>query len=220
MQQKFLSLDLLDPNPWNSNVVAPHKYEKLKAGMQQRGWIKSLIVREKDDGRYEILGGYHRWKVAQELGWTEAPCDVHSDITDSVAKQIGIMDNGDYGEDDPIQLSKILKELEEESADLTAVLHYDSSELDGLLNFSDIDFDDLGISDDDADEEYLSSVEETSGSAAETHQLLRFKVHNAELEDVLSVIKAVQDKEGLNSPDSQQNMGDALVFLANSYKNK
>ena len=60
----------LNANPWNPNRVPPDLYEKLRAYLEREGFVEPLVVRPKGD-RFEILGGFHRWKIAGELGLHE-----------------------------------------------------------------------------------------------------------------------------------------------------
>ena len=219
LEINYLPLEDLNPNPWNTNKVSAEKFIKLKQGLEQIGWFKAIVCRELPDGSLEILGGYHRVLAAMELGWKTAPVQILYDIADSTAKQIGIMDNGDYGQDDQEALSKLLQEF---SSEELQILHYDDSELSDLLSFTEINFDALGIDEDAANDDLYDDDDDINAPSKEpqTHKLLRFKVHNSDLEDVMEVMKSISNKHELDSPDSQQNMGDALVLLVENYKNK
>jgi len=65
-----VEVDMLKPNPWNTNFMREEDRKILKRMMEASGPEKTppLIVRRKD-GYYEIINGEQRWTVAKELGW-------------------------------------------------------------------------------------------------------------------------------------------------------
>jgi len=51
--------------------ITPSEFTRLKDDLTKRGQLKNLLVTP--DGL--IIGGNHRYKAMQELGWTEVRCD-------------------------------------------------------------------------------------------------------------------------------------------------
>jgi hypothetical protein len=47
------------------------EYEKIKKSLLVAGQIDPILVRELEDGTYEIVNGYHRWEAMKELGFKE-----------------------------------------------------------------------------------------------------------------------------------------------------
>ena len=70
-----LGVGTLSPNPWNPNRMSEEMYHKLKAYIRREGLVEPIVVRLHGDC-YQILGGYHRWKIARELGYETVPCAV------------------------------------------------------------------------------------------------------------------------------------------------
>lgn len=103
----------LNPNPWNSNKVDRNNFEKLKKSLSTLGSFKPVIVREKD-GELEILGGFHRVEAAKELGFTEVPVLDLGKITDQKAKEISLIDNTRYGNDDAELLERLINSMDTE----------------------------------------------------------------------------------------------------------
>lgn len=103
----------LSPNPWNSNKVDRVNFEKLKKSLSTLGTFKPVIVREKDDG-YEILGGFHRVEAAKELGFEEVPILDLGKLSDQKAKEISLIDNARYGQDDSELLEKLINSMDTE----------------------------------------------------------------------------------------------------------
>ena len=90
----------LRPNPWNTNSVGAQNFEKLKGSIEKLGFFKPILARELDGGQFEILGGEHRWRAAMEQGISTVPVISVGKISDLVAKQMSLVDNERYGEDD------------------------------------------------------------------------------------------------------------------------
>src|SRR4051812_26558524 len=110
-QQAVVPVELLHPNPWNTNVVTPENEKRIEESIKRLGLFKPVTVRELTDGRLEILGGQHRWEAARRLGYKEVPIFNVGTISDVQAQQIGVADNGRYGEDDAAALATLLKGL-------------------------------------------------------------------------------------------------------------
>lgn len=63
----------LRPNPWNTNIVGAQNFDKLKNSIDRLGFFKPILVRDMEDGTYQILGGEHRWRAAIEQGMQSEP---------------------------------------------------------------------------------------------------------------------------------------------------
>lgn len=100
----------LRPNPWNTNSVGAQNFEKLKGSIEKLGFFKPILVRELDGGIFEILGGEHRWRAAMEQGISTVPVISVGKINDLVAKQMSLVDNERYGEDDQVAFQFIRPE--------------------------------------------------------------------------------------------------------------
>jgi ParB family chromosome partitioning protein len=199
----------LQPNPWNTNIVSPENEEKIKQSLIRFGMFRPIIVRELKDepGTLEILGGQHRWMVAKELGYTEVPVINLGPIDDTKAKEIGLVDNGRYGQDDTIALSELLKELGSE--DIELFLPYTDKELENIFAASSYSLDDLDLD----EEDELPSLADLSSKPAQTHQIMRFKVPVEDAAMVQKKIETVMKAQGFSGDDSMTNAGNALVHI-------
>lgn len=201
----------LTPNPWNSNHISdPENERKLKESLQRYGFFKPVLVRELEDGRLEILGGEHRWRAAQELGYSEVPIANLGHVDDKTAKEIGLLDNGRYGEDNTVELAALLDEL---GTDIAGILPYSDAEVQSILKAAEIDLDDLDI---DSATEKLPSLSDLK--AAPTTQLMRFKVPVEDIAWAAPLIDRVMKSGGFTSEDSLTNAGNALVVILKAYK--
>lgn len=198
---------LLKPNPWNTNHVSPENELKIEASIKRLGVFKPIIVRELPSGDLEILGGEHRAKVAHRLGIKKVPIVNLGIITDSQAKEIGLVDNGRYGEDDTLQLSELLKSLGD-LEDLGSFLPYTDDDISSIFSSSSIALDELELPDDD---DTIPTLPTTP--ATPTHQLMRFKVPIEDGARITALIEKTMKEQGFTMEDSYANAGNALVHL-------
>lgn len=58
--------DLLNPNSYNPNHVSKPELELLKTSILEDGWTQPIVTLPEQDGRYQIVDGYHRWLVSAD----------------------------------------------------------------------------------------------------------------------------------------------------------
>lgn len=203
-------IGLLKPNPWNTNVVTPENEEKIKASLKRFGMFRPIIVRTLEDGTKEILGGEHRWSVAKSLGYTQVPIVDLGSVSDRKAKEIGLVDNGRYGEDDTLQLAELLRELGK-PGEFLEFLPYSGDDIESIFSSSSIALDDLEIPEDDGKVPELPVAK-----AAQTHQIMRFKVPIEDADHIQRLIEATMRAQGYTKDESMINAGNALVHLLRS----
>ena len=139
MQVIQIDVDKLIPNPWNVNQMDKGMQKKLKAYIKREGLVEPLVVRPhpKKSNRFEILGGFHRWKLCHEkLGYETVPCIVVEGLDDKRAKILSVNLNSMKGEAVPSLLSGLLSDLQQDIplADLEATLPYDTGEIQDFLS--------------------------------------------------------------------------------------
>jgi len=139
MKVTQIAAEKLIPNPWNVNRMSVGMQKKLTAYIRREGLVEPLIVRlhPKKRGRYEILGGFHRWKVCKEtLGYKTVPCIVVEGLDDKRAKILSVNLNSMKGEAVPSLLSGLLNDLQQDIPlpDLEATLPYDTAEIKDFLS--------------------------------------------------------------------------------------
>jgi ParB family transcriptional regulator, chromosome partitioning protein len=198
--------DSLEPNPWNSNHATPEAESRLDESMRRNGCYKPIIVRELPSGVFQIIGGEHRWRSAKRLGIATVPVASLGVISDKKAKEVGLVDNGRYGEDDPLKLGEILREL---GAD--EVLTYLPLQLDdvaGALAADTINLDDLTIAGEDDD-----GIAKPEERATITHAVMRFKVPIAEQQSLEAYFQHIINTQGLKDGDSMLSAGMALIAV-------
>lgn len=64
---EWVDRDELVANDYNPNHVAPPEYELLRTSIMEDGWTQPIVCRPKrDDGKREIVDGFHRWSVSAD----------------------------------------------------------------------------------------------------------------------------------------------------------
>lgn len=201
----------LRANPYNTNVVSPDNEEKIKESLRRFGLFKPIIVRTLPDGELEIVGGEHRWQAAKELGYEVVDVINLGEIDDIKAKQISLVDNGRYGQDDNYKLAELLGDLGTVE-DLSTFMPYSDKSLMELFDNSDLDLDDL-----DLDEDDLTSASKKTEKPVQTHVIMRFKIPMADASAVQRFIERVMTEQGYTDGDSLENAGDALVYICSKH---
>ena len=199
-----VTIDRLEPNPWNTNVVSPENEMKLDASIERLGVFKPILVREVEGGRLQILGGEHRWEAAKRLGFDKVPVVNLGPVEESRAKEIGLADNGRYGQDDPLGLAALLRDLNVE--ELSTFLPYSELDFANIFSAESIALDDLEL---DTDE----NVPQLSPPTAPSHQVMRFKVPVEDQAWIAALIEHEMKSRGFTQEDSMTNAGNAFVSL-------
>src|SRR5678815_835638 len=80
---EWVSIDLIEPNPWNPNVMAYEMYAKAIESIHEFGFVNPITVRTVINGRvvgsqakkdwldavrYQIIDGEHRWRAGKDHG--------------------------------------------------------------------------------------------------------------------------------------------------------
>lgn len=206
----MVDIDLLRPNPWNTNRVSPENEEKLAQSIRTLGLFKPIVVRalfDSDGSYYEILGGEHRWSAAKQAGLKEIPIfAVKAD--DDKAKKIALADNARYGADDTIELAKLLESLGD-AGDLQDFLPYTTADLSAIFSSVSIALDELDLPE--SYEEEAAPAGPPPESAPKTHTIMRFKVPLGDAERITEMIGKVKKRQNFTTSDDLTNAGDALV---------
>ncbi len=193
-----IGVEKLTPNPWNPNRMSEGMRAKLKSYLQREGFVEPLVVRQLNDC-YQILGGFHRWEIAKDLGYEAVPCVV-VDVDDKRAKILTINLNEMKGQSLPTLLANLVHDLSKELVleDLEKQLPYSVDELKDSLDLLRIPD---GLND------FLRV--EAERQAKERPQILTFVVEDAEL--VESAIELAKRRHGMGT------RGAALVAIARAY---
>lgn len=86
-------------------------YDQIKKSIKINGQIGAILVRELDNGNYEIVNGQHRFLVAQELKAKEIEIKNLGKISRENAIKKAIMTNETRIPVDQLELAELLKDL-------------------------------------------------------------------------------------------------------------
>jgi len=131
----------LDPNPWNPNRQSEAVDRALGESIDEFGFIDPITVR-RVDGRWQIIGGEHRWRKAQQAGMSEVPV-IAVDVDDDEAKRLTLILNETVGEHDVVAVGTLLAQLRADDVDMETLLRglpYSTTELQHLLSLADEDW--------------------------------------------------------------------------------
>lgn len=222
IELKFLTVGvgLLRPNPWNTNTVGAANFEKLKTSIDRLGFFKPVLVREVAGGFYEILGGEHRWRAAVEQGRETIAINSVGKIDDVLAKQMSLVDNERYGEDDDLALQRLIEELQTSlDYNFSEIIPIDDELLATVSRESAADFEKLEeLLAESGEEELPKDPREKNERLGVDHQTMRFKVSYDVAESVTTIINRIIAEQEINTGNESEDAGEALVWLCDHYK--
>lgn len=129
-------LSELRPNGWNPQVMSDKEFNALAESMQE-GMIDPIQVvpleNDSNGKQYVILGGEHRFKVAETLGWETIPAIVltaEKFQDEDLQKFITLRMNVIHGKINPEKFRDMYEQMVE---------RYDHESLQNLMGFTDSD---------------------------------------------------------------------------------
>jgi len=129
-----------NPKPdFNSTEELKAVFEKIKKSLELHGQIDPILVRELDDGTFEIINGFHRWSAANELGADKIEIKNLGKISRNDAIKKALSTEDIKVEIDEIEKAKLIKELVTE--DDTLGLPYTDEEITNFVDLLEFDFD-------------------------------------------------------------------------------
>lgn len=100
---KKIAIELIMPNRFQPRTVFDdEKIEELSRTIHMHGIIQPIVVRELEDGRYEIIAGERRWRAMKRLGWEEVPAIVKN-MSDTETASVALIENLQREELSPIE---------------------------------------------------------------------------------------------------------------------
>ena len=111
MKNETLALSCLHAHPHNSNVMPDALFEKLVDHIESTHRYPPIVVRQRQEGGYEIIDGHHRVKALGRLGVDTAHCVVW-DVNESEALLLLATLNRLEGSDDPRKRAALVAQLQ------------------------------------------------------------------------------------------------------------
>ncbi len=96
-------IEFVSPNPRNPRrAFAEADLADLSQSIREHGIVQPVLVRQKIDGKYEIIAGERRWRAAQRAGLAEIPVMVR-DVDDRTALELAIIENVQRADLNPVE---------------------------------------------------------------------------------------------------------------------
>lgn len=108
-----LPINLIVPNRFQPrSIFDDEKIEELALTLDTHGIIQPIVVREIQDGRFEIIAGERRYRAASKLGWDTIPAIINN-LSDTETASVALIENLQREELSPIEeavaYSKLIK---------------------------------------------------------------------------------------------------------------
>lgn len=122
LAQSARSSDTVKSLPVDSIVISPYQprtfidedsLKNLADSIKNQGVLQPILVRPKKDGGFELVAGERRWRASQICGNKHIPAMVKA-LPDSAAMAIGLIENLQREDLNPIEEAKGLKRLADE----------------------------------------------------------------------------------------------------------
>ena len=109
----WIPVGQVEANDYNPNVVAPPEMELLELSIREDGFTQPIVVWQREDGRFEVVDGFHRCKVGRKLGLSHLPCVVLNRGEDDRNERMAatIRHNRARGKHQIMEMSKIILDL-------------------------------------------------------------------------------------------------------------
>ncbi|GLY08799.1 nucleoid occlusion protein [Bacillus badius] len=100
---KQIPVSLIMPNRFQPRTVFDDaKIEELARTIHIHGIIQPIVVRETEDGKYELIAGERRWRAVQTLNWETVPAIINN-LNDTETASVALIENLQREELSPIE---------------------------------------------------------------------------------------------------------------------
>ncbi|PLR80661.1 nucleoid occlusion protein [Bacillus canaveralius] len=100
---KKVPIDRIVPNRFQPRTVfVDEKIEELARTIHTHGVIQPIVIREYEQGQFEIIAGERRWRAMKKLGWEEVPAIIKN-LSDKETASVALIENLQREELSPIE---------------------------------------------------------------------------------------------------------------------
>ncbi|HWP63257.1 MAG TPA: ParB/RepB/Spo0J family partition protein [Candidatus Binatia bacterium] len=90
---RLIPLDRIEPNPDQPRMEFDEaSLEELAASIREHGVLQPILVRPREQGRYQLVAGERRWRASKRAGLDTIPALIE-EIDDDTALEIAIIEN-------------------------------------------------------------------------------------------------------------------------------
>lgn len=109
-----IDIDLIERGPWQPREHFDEEpLQELADSIAAQGVVQPIVVRLREDGRFEIVAGERRWRAAQKAGLSQVPAVVKK-FDDRTAAAVSLIENIQRENLNPLEESTALKRLVDE----------------------------------------------------------------------------------------------------------
>lgn len=111
MTEKALDISVIKDNPYQPRThFDPAGIEEMASSIKKYGVLQPLLVREKDDGSFELIAGQRRMAASKKAGLSQVPVIVKR-ATDAEMLEMAIIENIHREDMSPIDKAQSFKQL-------------------------------------------------------------------------------------------------------------
>lgn len=133
----WVELELIDPAKLNANRMTDEDFKALVRNIGKTGGLSSAITcYRKENGRFVIISGHHRYHACMKNGYDKVPC-IYAEEADLSRDEIIALQtshNSLHGSDDKAILKKLFEEIS--SIEFKEIAHIDIDEIGSFDSFS------------------------------------------------------------------------------------
>lgn len=109
-----IDVDLIERGPWQPREHFDETtLQELADSIATQGVVQPIVVRQKVDGRFEIVAGERRWRASQKAGLSKVPAVIKT-FDDQTAAAVSLIENIQRENLNPLEESTALKRLIDE----------------------------------------------------------------------------------------------------------
>lgn len=71
---QWIEVELIQANDYNPNSVAAPEMKLLEISILNDGYTQPIVTWKRDDGKFEVVDGFHRHIVGKKMGLSHLPC--------------------------------------------------------------------------------------------------------------------------------------------------
>lgn len=115
--EEILIEDIVIPEERARATFTDEQFEELRASIEKNGFTIPILVRQLEDGKYELIDGEHRIQIVKEMGWERIPA-VITEADDTRATLLNILANTARGSQNPMDVAEALRRAHDAGADI------------------------------------------------------------------------------------------------------
>ncbi len=109
-----VDLDLIEPNREQPRRdMDEQRLDALAASVRETGVLQPIVVRRREEGKYEIVAGERRWRAALRAGLLKVPVVVR-DVPDEKRLELALIENVQRENLNPIEEARAYRRLADE----------------------------------------------------------------------------------------------------------